>query len=78
MDVSDLKKLILMKEGNMKDYANVTQLVVLANLETLNSGFIKDNIEQGERLVRLNKIAISQMKSLINNKSVKKLEDKSK
>ena len=67
-----------MKEGNMKDYANVTQLVVLANLETLNSGFIKDNIEQAERLVRLNKIAISQMKSLINNKSVKKLEDKSK
>ena len=63
------------KEGNMRDYANVVQLVVLANLESLNSEFIKDNIEQGERLVRLNKIAISQIKTLVNNKSVKQLEN---
>ncbi len=63
------------KEGNLRDYANVSQLVVLANLEALNSEFIKEGIGQGERLVRLNKIAIAQMKSLINNKSIKQLED---
>ncbi|MDI6738584.1 MAG: KilA-N domain-containing protein [Nanoarchaeota archaeon] len=66
------------KKGNIRDYANVSQLVVLSNLENFNSEFIKANAEQGERLVRLNKIAISQMKSLINNKGVKQLEDKSK
>lgn len=65
------------KEGNVRDYANVSQLVVLANLEALNSEFIKESISQGERLVKLNKIAISQMKSLIDNKSVKQLTDKS-
>ncbi|MEK6948231.1 MAG: KilA-N domain-containing protein [Nanoarchaeota archaeon] len=61
------------KEGNLRDYANVSQLVVLANLEALNSEFIKDSIVQEERLIKLNKIAISQMRSLIDNKSVKKL-----
>lgn len=66
------------KEGNMRDYANVTQLVVLANLESLNSEFIKEGFAQGERLVRLNRIAISQMKTLINHKSIKQLEDRSK
>jgi hypothetical protein len=66
------------KEGNFRDYANVTQLVVLSNLENFNSEFIKDNIGQGERLVKLNRIAISQMKSLVDNKKVRQLEDKSK
>lgn len=62
------------KNGNMRDYANVTQLVVLANLESLNSEFIKQELSQGERLIRLNKIAISQMSSLIDNKQVKRVE----
>ncbi len=66
------------KECNLRDYANVTQLVVLSNLENFNSEFIKDNIGQGERLVKLNRIAISQMKSLVDNKKVKQLEDKSR
>lgn len=66
------------KEGNLRDYTNVSQLVVLANLEALNSEFIKEGIMQGERLVRLNKIAISQMRSLIDNKGVKKIADKSR
>ena len=65
-------------EGNMRDYANVIQLVVLANLESLNSEFIKDSLAQGERLVRLNKIARSQMKTLINSQSVKQLEGSNK
>lgn len=64
------------KEGNLRDYANVSQLVVLANLEALNSEFIRDNIAQGERLVRLNKIAIAQMRSLVDGCKVKMLEKK--
>jgi len=76
MTVKEWKERNKNKEGNMRDYANVIQLVVLANLESLNSEFIKESIAQGERLVRLNKIAISQMKSLIENKRVKQLEDR--
>ncbi|MBD3248531.1 KilA-N domain-containing protein [Candidatus Woesearchaeota archaeon] len=62
------------KKGNMGDYANVTQLVVLANLESLNSEFIKQKISQEKRLIQLNKTAISQMKSLIGNKKIKRLK----
>ena len=62
------------KKGNLRDYANVTQLIVLANLESLNSEFIKQGILQKERLVRSNKVAISQMKSLIDSKSVQRVE----
>jgi KilA domain-containing protein len=53
------------KEGNIRDYCNVTQLVCLANLENLNAVFINDGLEQSERLVKLNQIAISQMKILL-------------
>ncbi len=62
----------LSKRGNMRDYANVAQLVVLANLESLNSEFIKEELSQEERLIRLNRIAISQMKSLIESRSLGK------
>lgn len=64
------------KEGNMRDYADVYQLVSLANLETHNAEFIKQGLMQGERVLKLNAIAISQMKSLTENWSVKKLESK--
>lgn len=64
------------KSGNMRDYANVTQLVCLANLESLNAEFIKMGMIQKERLLKLNETAISQMKSLLENPSVKKLEIK--
>lgn len=49
------------KKGNMRDHANVTQLVCLSNLENLNALFIKENIEQSDRLIKLNQIAIDQM-----------------
>ncbi len=62
------------KEGNLRDYANITQLVCLTNLESINSVLIKDKITQKDRLVKLNNIAISQMQILIDNKTVKKLE----
>lgn len=56
------------KEGNMRDYADVYELVCLANLETLNAEFIKMGMTQSDRMLKLNEIAISQMKSLqINN-----------
>jgi hypothetical protein len=63
------------KAGNMRDYANVSQLVCLANLENLNAVMIQDGLEQTERLVRLNQIAISQMEVLLQDKTVKRLED---
>lgn len=64
------------QEGNIRDYADVLQLIVLANLETLNATFINQGISQSNRLQSLNQIAISQIHSLIDNKSVKKLESK--
>ncbi len=60
-------------EGNMRDYADVTQLICLSNLEVLNSEFIKSGLDQQERLVKLNEIAIHQMNLLINNNTVKKI-----
>ncbi len=61
------------KAGNMRDYSNVTQLVCLANLESLNAEFIRQGLSQGDRLLKLNDIAIIQMRSLIGNSSIKKL-----
>lgn len=64
------------KDGNIRDYADVTQLVVLANLESINAELINQKIPQSERLVHLNQIAISQIKSLVGSPSLKKLESK--
>ncbi len=50
--------------GNMRDYATMNELICLANLENLNSVFINDKLTQGERLIKLNLIAIHQMKVL--------------
>ncbi len=63
------------EKGNMRDYANGAQLVCLANMENLNAVFINDGLSQEERLIRLNKIAISQMRILLQDKTVKKLEE---
>ena len=56
------------KKGNMRDYANVSQLVCLTNLENLNAILINEGLDQAERLSRLNKIAISQMKILVEDR----------
>ena len=61
-------------EGNIRDYSTVEQLVVLANLESLNAEFIRQGLPQGNRLRKLNDIAIIQMHSLLDNPSVKKLK----
>ena len=63
------------KDGNIRDYADVTQLVVLANLEGINAELIRNDIPQSDRLIQLNQIAISQMRSLIGNSSIKKLKE---
>ncbi len=62
------------KKGNIRDYSDVRQLICLANLESLNAEFIRQEIQQPERLKKLNEIAIVQMKSLVNNKNIKKLK----
>ena len=66
------------KDGNIRDYASIDELICLANLENLNSVFINDGLSQPERLKRLNKIAISQMKILTesNFKYLKHNEEK--
>ena len=62
------------KEGNLRDHATLEQLVVLTNLESLNSVLIRQGLPQPERLKKLNDIAISQMKSLLNSSGVRKLK----
>lgn len=64
------------KEGNMRDYATIEELIVMANLESANAQFISENISQSERLKKLNQMARFQLKSLLNNSSLKKLEQK--
>ncbi|MGD2084958.1 MAG: KilA-N domain-containing protein [Candidatus Aminicenantes bacterium] len=62
-------------KGNIRDYATLEQLVVLSNLESYNSELIKMKIPPDNRLVKLNKIAIDQMKILISSRSIKKLKE---
>jgi hypothetical protein len=62
------------KQGNIRDYATLEQLVVLSNLESLNAIYIEQNLPQTDRLHLLNKNAISQIKSLVNNPSLKQLK----
>ncbi|OGL42758.1 MAG: DNA-binding protein [Candidatus Schekmanbacteria bacterium RBG_13_48_7] len=61
-------------EGNIRDNASIEQLVVLSNLESINSMLIHQDIAQPVRLQQLNAIAIIQMKSLIINSELKKLK----
>ena len=60
--------------GNNRDVATLEQLVVLSNLESINSVMIHQGLSQPERLTQLNLIAITQMKSLMGNKQLKKLK----
>ena len=57
------------KKGNIRDYATINELICLSNMENLNAVFIDQGIPQGERLVKLNQIAIQQMKVLEDNQS---------
>jgi hypothetical protein len=66
------------RKGNIRDDADVSQLVCLSNLENLNALFIRENIPQSERLRKLNQIAIHQMRLLTDHPGVKRLEGKAK
>ncbi len=59
--------------GNIRDTASIEQLVVLSNMESINAVLIRQGLTQSERLVHLNQIAITQMTSLVNAKSLKSL-----
>lgn len=61
-------------DGNIRDHATIEQLVVLSNLESINAVLIHQGLFQKERLLQLNQIAITQMKSLVNAKGLKKLK----
>jgi hypothetical protein len=60
--------------GNVRDMATLEQLVVLSNLESINAVLIHQGLAQPERLIQLNRIAIDQMKSLLNSKQIRKLK----
>jgi hypothetical protein len=62
------------KDGNIRDYATLEQLVVLSNMESINALLIRQNLIQNERLVQLNRVAITQMKSLLEGNVIKKLK----
>lgn len=62
------------KEGNIRDLASIEQLVVLSNMESINAVLIRQGMLQSGRLIQLNKIAITQMKSLLGNKNLKRLQ----
>ena len=61
-------------KGNMRDDATIEQLVILSNIESINAMLIHQKVDQPARLQKLNTIAITQMKSLLNNKYVEKLK----
>ena len=57
------------KKGNIRDYATINELICLSNMENINAVLINDGMPQGERLVKLNQIAIQQMQVLEDNSS---------
>lgn len=59
--------------GNMRDEASIEQLVVLSNMESINALLIEQGLSQQERLIQLNKVAIMQMKSLLDNNIISKI-----
>ena len=60
-------------KGNIRDYANVSQLVCLSNMESINAVFINEGLPQAERLKKLNEIAINQMKVLTDDAKIAQL-----
>ena len=60
--------------GNIRDYATINELICLSNMENLNAVFINEKMSQKERLIKLNQIAIQQMKILVEAESRKLLK----
>ena len=72
MTAADWRKKNTKLDGNIRDYADVAQLVCLANLESLNAHLINNEVSQAERIITLNRTAISQMKILTEENRTKK------
>ena len=62
-------------KGNIRDYATIEQLIVLVNLENMNAHLIEESVNPQQRLIELNKIARAQLKSLLDSKGVRDLEN---
>jgi hypothetical protein len=60
--------------GNIRDYATINELICLSNMENINAVLINDGMPQGERLIKLNQIAIQQMQVLEDNEGRKLLK----
>ena len=61
-------------KGNIRDYATINELICLSNMENINAVLINDGVPQGERLIKLNQIAIQQMQVLEDNGNRKLLK----
>jgi len=61
--------------GNMRDHATIEQLLVLANIQSMNAELIHMGVSQGDRLKRLNEIAIRQMKVLTATPAFKQIKE---
>ncbi len=61
-------------KGNIRDYATINELICLSNMENINAVLINDGMPQGERLIKLNQIAIQQMQVLEGNSDRKLLK----
>lgn len=61
------------RKGNIRDYASINELICLSNMENLNAVFIEQGMPQGERLIKLNRIAIHQINVLESADSGRKL-----
>ena len=74
MTASEWRKANPDKDGNMRDNATIEQLLVLANLESVNALFIQNGLPQSERIGELNRLALTQMVSILETSSAKKLK----
>jgi hypothetical protein len=68
------REINLDKSGNLRDFASLEQLVVLSNMESINALLIQQGLSQADRLFQLNKVAIAQMKSLVESDAIKKIK----
>ena len=64
----------LKDEGNIRDYTDMIHLIILSNLENINANLISKGINQRDRLIELNNIAINQLELFKNNKSIEELK----
>ena len=62
------------KKGNIRDYATINEIICLSNMENLNALFIDQGLPQDERLIKLNQIAIQQMRVLEDNQGRRLLQ----